>query len=380
MTQTKKHFAHRLCAFLKKNLVLCIALVAAGVTCVFVPFDEGYLDYFDWSTLGCLFGTMLVVGAFRDIHLFEYLAGLIVKKTGNMRGAVLALVMITYVGSMILANDMALLTFLPLGYFVLKDCDKMRYTAFTFVMQNVAANLGGMLTPFGNPQNLYLYSSYQIPTGEFFRVMAVPFLVAFVMIFATCMFIKKEPITLTVKLPHAPCAWRTVVYCLLFVLSICAVFRLFPFYWGILAVFVAIVALDWRAILKVDYALLLTFSAFFVFSGNLSRITAVQRLLSTAIAFSPLLVGVLSCQVISNVPSAVLLSRFTADYKNLLVAVNIGGLGTPVASLASLITLNKYRALGDGRTGHYVFTFSLINFSYLAVLIGTQFACIAMGI
>ncbi len=375
-----KNVASKSLALVKKNLVLCIAVVVATITCFFVPIDRAYADYFDWSTVGCLFATMLVVGAFRNIHLFEYLAGLIVKKTGNIRGAIVALVAITYVGSMVLANDMALLTFLPLGYFVLKDTQKEEYAAFTFVMQNVAANLGGMLTPFGNPQNLYLYSYYQIPTGEFFRIMAIPFAVAFVMIAITCICVKNKPITLTVPLPPTPCVWRTVTYCALFALSICTVFRLFPFYWGVLAVFVAIVALDWRALFKVDFSLLLTFCAFFVFSGNLSRIPAVQNLLSAAIAFSPLLVGVASCQVISNVPSAVLLSRFTLDYKNLLVAVNIGGLGTPIASLASLITLNKYRAAKCGKTSKYLLVFLAINFSYLALLIGTQYLCTLIGI
>ncbi len=366
--------------FFQSNVMLCVALAAAGITCIFVPVDGAYADYFNWSTLGCLLATMLVVGALRGIKLFEYLAGVIVKRTGNIRNAICALVALTFLASMVLANDMALLTFLPLGYYVLADCDKRSYAAFTFVMQNVAANLGGMLTPFGNPQNLYLYSYFQIPTGEFFAIMAIPFAVATVLIAVTCLFVKKEPIRLSVPTPKPPCLWRTVVYCALFALSVCTVFRLFPFYWGVLAVLTAVLALDYKALLKVDYALLFTFCAFFVFAGNLARIPAVQSVLSAAVSFSPLLVGVLSCQVMSNVPSAVLLSHFTLDYKNLLVAVNIGGLGTPIASLASLITLNNYRKYGGGGTGKYLLLFSAINFGYLAILLGVRFACIALGI
>ncbi len=360
--------------------MLIVAIVLALVTCIFVPFDREYLGYFDLRTLGCLFSTMLVVFAFRNIHLFEFIASAIVKRAGNLRIATLLLTFITFFASMLLANDMALLTFLPLGYYVLKACGKEKSMAFVFVMQNVAANLGGMLTPFGNPQNLYLFSYFSIPVGTFFRIMAIPFAVATLMIFGVCFFVKPEKITLTVPAPQTPCLWRTIVYSALFILSICTVFRLFPYYWGVLAVTVCIVALDWRAALKVDYSLLLTFCAFFVFSGNLARIPTVEKLLSSAIAFSPLLVGTASCQVISNVPSAVLLSHFTTDYKNLLVAVNIGGLGTPIASLASLITLNQYRAQGDGKVGRYLGIFSLINFSFLAVLIGVQYACIAIGI
>ena len=358
--------------FVLKNMVLWFALVAAAVTCFFVPFDKEYIGYFDFGTLGCLFCTLLVVCAFRNIKIFEFLAGSIVKHIGNIRYAILALVMITYAASMVLANDMALVTFLPLGYFVLKSCNQQKYMAFTFVMQNVAANLGGMLTPFGNPQNLYLYSYYNIPTGEFFEIMAVPFAVAFVLIVATCFFVKKEKLTIAVPAPERPSLWRTAVYGVLFVVSVCTVFRLFPYYWGVLAVFVSVLILDPKAVLKVDYLLLLTFCAFFVFSGNMARIPVIQSLLSAVVGKSPLLVGTLSCQIISNVPSSVLLSHFTSDYRNLLVAVNIGGLGTPIASLASLITLNSYRNFGDGKVGKYVGLFSLVNFSYLIVLLAVQ--------
>ena len=232
--------------FVLKNMVLWFALAAAAVTCFFVPFDEEYVSYFDFATLGCLFCTLLVVCAFRNIHIFEYLAGSIVKHIGNIRYAVLALVMITYFASMVLANDMALVTFLPLGYYVLKSCNQKKYMAFTFVMQNVAANLGGMLTPFGNPQNLYLYSYYNIPTGEFFEIMSVPFVVAFLLIVATCFFVKKEKLSITVPAPERPKAWRTAVYGVLFVVSVCTVFRLFPYYWGVLAVFVSVLILDPR--------------------------------------------------------------------------------------------------------------------------------------
>ncbi len=355
-----------------KNIVLIIAIIAAAITCFFVPIDSAYLDYFDWRTLGCLFATLLVVCAFKNIHIFAYIAAVIVKKMGTLRRTVLSLVMITYVGSMILANDMALITFLPLGYFVLSDCNKKEHMAFTFVMQNVAANLGGMLTPFGNPQNLYLFSFYNIPTGEFFAIMALPFIVALVLIVVTCLFVKDEKLELLVHIPKTPSVWRTVVYSVLFVLSICTVFRLFPYYYGVITVFIAVAILDFKAIFKVDYGLLLTFCAFFVFAGNMARIPEVQRLLSKAVSLSPLLIGVLSCQVISNVPSSVLLSQFTADYSNLLVAVNIGGLGTPIASLASLITLNQYRAHGDNKIGKYLLTFSAINFGYLIILISVQ--------
>ena len=358
---------------LKSRIVLIVALVAAAVTCFFVPPDGGYADYFDLDTLSCLFCTLAVVSALKRRRFFEWLAVKIVTAFGNMRRVTFALVFVTYFGSMIMANDMALITFLPLGWLVLSSCGKTRYTAFVFVMQNVAANLGGMLTPFGNPQNLYLYSVFEIGAGEFFAIMAIPFAVAFVLIAGTCLVVKPEPIRLETHPEPAPPVWRMIVYFVLFALSVMIVFRVFPYYVGLIVVTVALAILEPKCFLRVDYGLLLTFCAFFVFSGNLARIPAVRDLLASVVAMSPLLVGTATCQVISNVPSAVLLSRFTTDYRHLLIAVNIGGLGTPVSSLASLITLGEYRKREPGKTLRYLGLFSLINFSYLAVLIGSSY-------
>ena len=358
---------------LKSRIVLIVALVAAAVTCFFVPPDGGYADYFDLDTLSCLFCTLAVVSALKRRRFFEWLAVKIVTAFGNMRRVTFALVFVTYFGSMIMANDMALITFLPLGWLVLSSCGKTRYTAFVFVMQNVAANLGGMLTPFGNPQNLYLYSFFEIGAGEFFAIMAIPFAVAFVLIAGTCLVVKPEPIRLETHPEPAPPVWRMIVYFVLFALSVMIVFRVFPYYVGLIVVTVALAILEPKCFLRVDYGLLLTFCAFFVFSGNLARIPAVRDLLASVVAMSPLLVGTATCQVISNVPSAVLLSRFTTDYRHLLIAVNIGGLGTPVSSLASLITLGEYRKREPGKTLRYLGLFSLINFSYLAVLIGSSY-------
>ena len=234
----------------KSSVVLIVALVAAGITCFFVPFDGEYLGYFDLDTLACLFCTLAVVAAFKNIKFFEWLADIIVRRFKNMRNVVLALVFVTYFGSMVMANDMALVTFLPLGFFVLESCGNKKLTAFVFIMQNIAANLGGMLTPFGNPQNLYLYSYYSIPTGEFFKIMALPFAAAFVLILGVCLFVKPEPAQVQSRPKNRPSAWRSAAYAALFVLSILIVFRVFPYYWGLLAVVVALLILDFRALLR----------------------------------------------------------------------------------------------------------------------------------
>ena len=358
-------------AFLKKNVVLCIAAVAALITCFIIPPDAEYVNYFDLKTLTCLFCVLAVVCALRNIRFFFALAQKIVELFKNARACIIALVYITFLGSMLIANDMALLTFLPLGYFVLSSTGKQKYMAFTFIMQNVAANLGGMLTPFGNPQNLYLYTKFNIPTGEFMQIMLPPFLLAVALITLCCFFVKKEPLEITceeIRLPKA----RTIAYVLLFALSIVIVFRVISFWIGLIVILIAFFFLDKKALAQVDYALLFTFVAFFIFAGNMARIPAVQNLFGSLMKANPLLVSVLSCQLISNVPSAILLSQFTSDYASLLVGVNIGGVGTLISSLASLITFREYTSKAQGGAGKYIALFSLFNFGFLIVLTAAE--------
>ena len=219
--------------FVRKNTVMVIALLAALITMFIVPPDKAYASYFDYKTLACLFCVLATVCALKNIRFFYLLARKIVHFAGNARVSVLALVYITFIGSMLIANDMALLTFLPLGYFTLNTCGKQKYMAFTFIMQNIAANLGGMLTPFGNPQNLYLYTKFHIPNLEFMRIMAPPFFFSVALITLFCIiFVKPEKLELADEkiafgLP------RTVLYLALFALSIAIVFRGVPYVTGL---------------------------------------------------------------------------------------------------------------------------------------------------
>ena len=271
--------------FLKKNVVLAVAFVLAVGTMFLVPPDAGYAAYFDWKTLTCLFCTLAVVGALRNVNFFSYLARRIVCLTGTLRAAVTAVVCITFLGSMLLANDMALITFLPLGYYVLTCTGHREIMAFVFILQNIAANLGGMLTPFGNPQNLYLYEHFRIGNGEFFRIMLPSFLVAIALILLCCtVFVKNERFgTLTLEGPVPP-KKRTTLYLALFVFSILLVFRTIPYPIGLVLITGVLLAVDRKALAEVDYPLLLTFVCFFVFSGNLARVDAVNRVLSGLLA------------------------------------------------------------------------------------------------
>lgn len=354
--------------FSKKQFVLTIAIIAMLITCIFVPVDASYLGYFNWRTLATLFCTLAVVSAFSHIHVFEILSKNIVLKLHNLRNATFGLVFITFFGSMLLANDMALLTFLPLGYYVLSSTDNKEHMAFTFIMQNIAANLGGMVTAFGNPQNLYLYSYYNIGMLEFTKIMLPSFLGATVLIVICCLFVKPTPLTLKNNEDYVLNTNRTLIYTVLFVASILIVFRIVPYIWGTVAITTALLFLDKDSIKEVNYPLLATFCVFFLFSGNMARIPAVSAFFEYLLPKNTLLFGILSCQFISNVPSSVLLSHFTNDYASLLPAVNIGGCGTLIASLASLITFSEFKKHNPDKVIKYITTFSIINILFLILL------------
>lgn len=360
--------------FAAANTVLVIASVLAITSCFIVKPDAEYLGYFDLKTLTCLFCTLAVICALKNIRFFTIVARKIVTYAGNTRTLSLALVYITFIGSMFLANDMALLTFLPLGYISLTATDKEKYMAPIFILQNIAANLGGMLTPFGNPQNLYIYTKFNIPTGEFMSIMLLPFILSIVLFTAGCLFIPKESLSLDANEEEKISPKRTAFYLVLFALAILTVFRIVPYYICLPVVFVAVFFADKDALKKVDYPLLLTFVAFFLLAGNVARIDAVSRFFSMLLDKNTLLTSILSCQIISNVPSAILLSEFTDNYRELLLGVNIGGVGTLISSLASLITFREYTSHVKGKTLQYIGLFSALNFGFLIILTAVMMA------
>ena len=355
-------------SFLKDNAVLLIAILAAVITSIIVPPDKEYLEYFDFKTLACLFSVLAVVCALRNIRFFYTLAKAIVRKFTTAKSAILVLVYVTFIGSMLIANDMALLTFLPLGYFILHTTKKEKYLAFVFIMQNIAANLGGMLTPFGNPQNLFLYSKFNIPDSEFVSIMFPPFLLAVILITACCLiFVKNEPLEIEEKAAELPVG-RVIIYLILFAIAIMMVFRFMPYQIGLIIIPLALLFLDRQALLQVDYGLLFTFVFFFIFAGNMGRIEAVREFFSYLLGINTLIFSAMSCQFISNVPSAILLSQFTDNYRELLLGVNIGGAGTLIASLASLITFKEYTKQDPKHTLDYVLKFTAFNFAFLLIL------------
>ena len=330
--------------WMKTNFIFCTVVIIALVSIILVPIDSGYVAYFDGSgeTLTCIFGILIVVAGLENIDFFHKVARLIVKKFKTARSIILTLLFITYVSALINANDMALLTFLPLSYLVLSYTGQTKYLAFTFIMQNIASNLGGMLSPIGNPQNIYLFSFYKIGLFEFFKIMAIPTLCALIMMVVVCFFVKNDPIEFKDDYNHSLNLPRLIIYLVLFVLTFLVVCRVIPFWIVLPIIIVTMLVCDRKSFLQIDYTIILTFVAFFIFSGNMARIPAIFNLMENFADSHTFLTAYLSCQLISNVPTSILLSKFTGNYPALLVSVNVASLGIIFSSLSGVIALKCF--------------------------------------
>lgn len=382
MSKIKKIFSS-IWAFARREVVLSIATVAAIITMFFVPINKGYADYFEYKTLIALFCMLAVVAGLKNTNVFEFVAKKLIALFKTRRAVIYCLIYGTFLFDMIVANDMSLITFLPLTYIVLHKTNNDKYLCYTFILQTIAANMGGMITPHGNPQNLYLYSFYNIPTLEFFGTLLIQSITVAVLLFICVLFVKNEKLSLRNEENLPVKKKELIIYGILFVLVILCILRLIPmpsFITGMfagheahfltLAVVVILVAIfDRKRFLHVDYALLATFCVFFIFSGNIAQIDAIKNFISGIVEKSTLAAGIISCQFISNVPTAIFLSNFTENWRELLVSVNIGSLGIIISSLASLITLKEYLKHQPKGLKKYMFKFTLVNTSFLIILV-----------
>lgn len=373
-------------AFLREHAVLVVAAVAAAASALAVPPDEAYLGYFDWKTLGCLLCVLAVASALRLMGAFDRAARAVIARFRRPGPLALALVLTTAALSCVATNDMALIMMLPLSAATLMGTNLPRLVTPVFVLQSLAANLCGMIVPFGNPQNLYLYSYYGLGLGDFLAAMALPFALSTAGIVACTWWLcgqsnggSDRDDTRSLAAPMPLSRRRLAIYGALVALTLLAVFRIVPVAAAVAVVAAALAALDRRALAAVDWGLLATFACFFVFAGNMARVPEVSAWLSPLMADHGLLVSAGLSQIISNVPAAVLLSHFTGAWQPLLVGVNIGGAGTLVGSLASLITLQHFTsvrkifpraaALPELSTGRFLVLFSVLNFAFLALLL-----------
>ena len=356
--------------FIKREVTLCAAFTAALISAFFVPLDKAYLGYIDWRTLALLYCLMVVVAGMRVAGAFSALAHYLCERSGSVRTLGAVLVALCFVSSMLLTNDVALLTFVPFSVVVLGMANQMKALSWVVVLQTVAANLGSMLTPVGNPQNLYLYSHYNMGMGEFFGITLPLWSLCAVLLALLCLLLPKAPVSVFLGEKPDVDKKMLLVYLMLFAVCMLVVFRLLNWPAMLGTIVLMLFYYEKRALLRADFFLLLTFVCFFVFSGNLARIDAVADLLHRLLVDREMLVGAAVSQVISNVPAAILLSGFTDNAKGLLQGVNIGGLGTPIASLASLISLKLYSQSDSGSTGQYLGKFLLLNVVLLGLLLG----------
>lgn len=369
--------------FIKKEAVLCAALLLAVISaCVVMP-DAEYADYIDVRTLSILFCLMCVMAGLQKIGLFGRIAEGLLKRAGSPGSLILVLTLLCFFSSMLITNDVALITFVPFTFTVLGMMSKEqrhRLALPLVAMQTIAANLGSMLTPVGNPQNLYLYGKSGISIGGFFLLMLPYTVISLVLLIVWGVFLGRkctEGWKSDTKKPGeqeaaAFCAKTPVllltVYLVLFLLCLLTVARVLPWQAVLGAVLMAVLLMDRKILAKVDYSLLLTFAGFFIFIGNVGRIPVFRDFLQGIVAGREVYAAIAASQVISNVPAALLLSGFTEQYGPLLIGVNLGGLGTLIASMASLISYKYVAKEESSRKGAYIGVFTVGNICFLVVL------------
>lgn len=363
---------NKVIAFLKKEIVMTVSLVLALVSMLLVKPDADYADYIDWDVLMLLFSLMAVVAGLKKCRVFDAASAFLVKLGGDLRKLTMMLTLACFFVSMVVTNDVALITFVPLTVGMLGgiSAGKMIYIV---TLETIAANLGSMATPIGNPQNLYLYSSYAMSGGEFMGAVLPLAGVSLALLMLACLPISREKIEVSAEMPDKLPAAKLAVYGVLLVMCILSVFRVVPKPVCCIAVAAVVLVMDRKGILEVDYALLMTFACFFIFVGNVGRLDSVSAFISSVVVGRELEAGMLASQVISNVPAALMLSGFTDNGVELMRGVNIGGLGTLVASLASLISFKAYMQAPGAKAGRYIAWFTGINIAFLLVIYGCSF-------
>ncbi len=375
----------------QKETVCCIAFLLAVISIFFVSPSKNYISYIDFRVLALLFCLMAVVRGFSSIGVFTRLGTMLLHKVHSLRTLAALFVFLCFFFSMLITNDVALITFVPFTILVLSMADQRQALIPVIVLETIAANLGSMLTPLGNPQNLYLYTISGLSIGAFVRIMLPYSFVSAILLLIFILFLPKDTVS-TATAANTANSTNTVTasntsnviceavkarknprilftaYLILFLLCLLTVLHILPYQIMFLLVLTGFLLLDYRVLKDVDYFLLLTFLCFFIFIGNMKQISLVHELISKLLVHHEVLMGIGASQIISNVPAAILLSGFTDDYSALLIGVNLGGLGTLIASLASLISFKFYTNSNGNDTRRFLGIFTLYNVIFLGVL------------
>lgn len=375
----------------QKETVCCIAFLLAVISIFFVSPSKNYISYIDFRVLALLFCLMAVVRGFSSIGVFTRLGTMLLTHVHSLRMLSALFIFLCFFFSMLITNDVALITFVPFTILVLSMAEQKKFLIPVIVLETIAANLGSMLTPLGNPQNLYLYTISGLSIGAFVRIMLPYSFVSAILLLIFILFLPKDTVSTataanTANSTNAVTASNTsnviceavkarknprilfTAYLILFLLCLLTVLHILPYQIMFLLVLTGFLLLDYRVLKDVDYFLLLTFLCFFIFIGNMKQISLVHELISKLLVHHEVLMGIGASQIISNVPAAILLSGFTDDYSALLIGVNLGGLGTLIASLASLISFKFYTNSNGNDTRRFLGIFTLYNVIFLGVL------------
>lgn len=375
----------------QKETVCCIAFLLAVISMCFVVPSKNYISYIDFRVLALLFCLMAVVRGFSSIGVFTRLGTMLLTHVHSLRMLSALFIFLCFFFSMLITNDVALITFVPFTILVLSMAEQKKFLIPVIVLETIAANLGSMLTPLGNPQNLYLYTISGLSIGAFVRIMLPYSFVSAILLLIFILFLPKDTVS-TATAANTANSTNTITasntsnviceavkarknsrilfafYLILFLLCLLTVLHILPYQILFFLVLTGFLLLDYRVLKDVDYFLLLTFLCFFIFIGNMKQISLVHELISKLLVHHEVLMGIGASQIISNVPAAILLSGFTDDYSALLIGVNLGGLGTLIASLASLISFKFYTNSEGSDTRRFLGIFTLYNVIFLGVL------------
>lgn len=369
----RENVMKRIYNYLKKDAVLTISWVLAIISMLFIKPDKAYAGYIDWRSLGILWSLMIITKGYMQNGIFEKIGHALLARTRKMWQLIVVLVGLNFFSSMIITNDVSLITFVPFAIMMLKQCGRQELMIPVVVLQTIAANLGSMLTPIGNPQNLYLYGLAGKGIGGFIMWLLPYTIVSALLLVISILLIKNKNEIICIEdtdseAAHNTSVPRVMAYSVLFILALLVVARVLTWYILAAAVLITVLLLEKNVLAKADYALLLTFIGFFIFTGNMGRVEPVAHFLAGIVNGRELEAGIITSQCISNVPAALLLSEFTDNIKNLAIGVNIGGLGTLIASMASLISYKLYANEVPEKKGKYFAAFTVYNIIFLVVL------------
>lgn len=368
--------------FLKNETVLCVSFLLAVLSAFVIKPDMLYLTYPDYRTIALLFCLMIIVAGFQSLGIFGMLGRFLITRAGSIRGLSIVMILLCFFSSMVITNDVTLITFVPFTILVLRMSGRVERILKLVVLETIAANLGSMATPIGNPQNLYLYSISDLTAGEFMQAV-LPYAGLSLILLVIVVFVGKDEPLLDVSVKDESgkraekkagrVLGQAVPLLILLILCLLVVFRILPYQPVLICVILVILVINRKLYLSVDYFLLLTFLCFFVFIGNMKRIPQVGELLVSVVQGRELLIGILTSQIISNVPAAILLAGFSSDFSALLTGVNLGGLGTLIASLASLISFKFFAKEYPDKKGAFLKKFTIWNLLFLLVLAAEAF-------